>query len=203
MSIPRPERVSDMFRQLEAVNLRKLRADLIAAVKRERACGTNIPDGYPSGGTSGGTGHGDPTLAAIVARETARQDRLRQCTHTAAVNLEIAVRALAKCEDALQSIAMAVANQPITPTGCDLCTEAGLKDRPWDHHGSVGGKLNRDMYLCNTHYQFVHRNGYAPSPEQTTHWDRTGSWRIPASERENATSTLRDLRVLPRRTTSL
>lgn len=179
MSIPKPERISDMIGQLEAVNLRKLRDDLQAAVKRERACGTTIADGFSSGqGGPSSSDHSDPTVSATLAREKARYDRLRQCTHTAADNLEIAVKALTKCEDALHSIGMAVANQPITPTGCDLCTTAGLKDRPWDHHGSVSGRLTKDMYLCDTHYQFVYRTGCAPSPEQTSHWDRTGSWRI-------------------------
>lgn len=179
MSIPKPERISDMVRQVEAVNTRKLRDDLMAAVRRERNCGTNIADGYSSGGGGNGSSdHGDPTVSALLSREQARKDRLRQCTHTAADQLEIAVRALAKCEDALHSISMAVANQPITPTGCDLCTAAGLKDRPWEHKGSVGGKLSQDMYLCNQHHQFISRNGFAPSDEQTTHWDRTGSWRI-------------------------
>lgn len=178
MSIPKPERISDMVRQLEAVNLRKLRDDLTAAVRRERACGTNIADGYSSGGGGGGSGHGDPTAAALLSREQAHHDRLRQCTHTAADNLAIAVKALAACESALHSISMAVANQPITPTGCDLCTAAGLKDRPWEHKGSVSGRLTKDMYLCTAHYQFIHRTGHAPSVEQTAHWDRTGSWRI-------------------------
>lgn len=179
MSIPKPERITDMVRQLEAVNLRKLREDLTAAVKRERACGTNIADGYSSGGGGGpSSDHGDPTVSAILSREQARLDRLRQCTHTAADNLATAVKALAACESALHSIAVAVSDQPITPTGCDLCTAAGLKDRPWEHKGSVSGRLTKDMYLCTAHYQFIHRNGLAPSVEQTSHWDRTGSWRI-------------------------
>lgn len=179
MSIPRPERIGDMVRQLEAVNLRKLREDLQAAAKRERDCGTNIADGFSPGGSgAGNNGHGDPVVSAVVAREQARRDRLRQCTHTACDKLSVAVKALEEVESALHSIAMAVGNQPITPTGCDLCTEAGLKDKPWDHRGNVGGLLSKDMYLCNTHYQFVHRNKAVPSKEQTQQWDRTGSWRI-------------------------
>lgn len=180
MSIPRPERISDLFRQLEAINYRKLREDLAAAVKRERDCGTNLADGYSSGGGgSGSSGHGDPTVSALLSREQARRDTLRDCTHTAADNVQKAVTALHRAEEALHSISVAVGNQPITPTGCDLCTEAGLKDKPWHHaKSSVGGKLDRSLYLCTAHYQLIHRTGQEPSTEQTLHWDRTGSWRI-------------------------
>lgn len=180
MTIPRPERISDLFRQLEAVNLRKLREDLTFAVKRERNCGTNIPDGFSAGGSlGGGSGPGKPVESALLAREQAHRDILRDCTHTAADNVQKAVTALHRAEEALHSIAVAVGNQPITPTGCDLCTEAGLKDRPWHHaKSSVGGKLDRSLYLCTAHYQLIHRTGQEPSVEQTLHWDRTGSWRI-------------------------
>lgn len=179
MTIPHPSRISDLVHAIEAVNLRKLREDLAAAVKRERACGTNIADGYSNGGSGGGSGHGDPTISALLARQQAHRDTLRTCTHTAADNLLKAVTALHRCQEALHSISVAVGNQPITPTGCDLCTEAGLKDKPWHHaKSSVGGKLDRSLYLCTAHYQLIHRTGQEPSVEQTLHWDRTGSWRI-------------------------
>lgn len=179
MSIPKPERVADMVRTIEQINLRKLREDLTFAVRRERLCGTNLADGYSNGaGGNGSSDHADPTVSAILSREQARKDRLRECTHTAVDNLARAVKALVACESALHSMAVAVADQPITPTGCDLCTAAGLKDRTWEHRGSVGGRLDRDLYLCTAHYQYVHRTGEAPSEAQTRQWDMTGSWRI-------------------------
>lgn len=76
--------------------------------------------------------------------------------------------------------------------GCELCAAAGLKDGknpiPFDHHGSVAGRLLRDTYLCDGHYRVIYRHGdpsrpgaFIPTADQTRRWWTTGTWRLKES----------------------
>lgn len=182
MSAPKVH-VAEVIKEMRATNWSKLQADLQAALTREVNCGTTRADGYSSstrGGPSSGTS--DPTLQATMAREQIQRDRLRSCTDDAIRALATAANALRNCRAQLDNIALLVADAPITPKGCDLCTDAGLKQDgqpiPWEHKGNVAGRLPKDMHLCNAHYYFVYNRGYAPSSDQTRHWWTTGTWKV-------------------------
>lgn len=184
MTIPKVH-IGDVVTELKGTNWGKLRSDLQAAMNREADCGTTKADGYPTstlGGNGGGSGTSDPTSVAYQAREDARHDRLRSCTETAVRALIDAAAKVATCEKQLRNIADIVADAPITPKGCDLCTDARLEQDgapiPWDHKGNVGGRLTRDLFLCGPHYYFVYNHGYEPTSDQTRHWWATGAWKI-------------------------
>jgi hypothetical protein len=171
VTVPK-QRISDVIGELEGVNLRKLKADLLRALEREKACGTTIPDGFPGGGDGQGSpGVSKPTEAAVAARERARLDVLRTNTTGAARALLKGVEEIRRCQDLLRNMADLTSDTPITPKGCDQCTTAGRKvdgePIPWEHpRTDVNGRLPRGMFLCDPHYRFVQKHGHLPTGKQ-------------------------------------
>jgi len=169
-----------------------IRQRLISAVERD-AAGSNRRDGYPARTLGDGTPRGSAGLTSVEAAADSRlkpqRDRHHELTARATtalaaadVNLNIVVAALASLDDLTDD------SGPEAST-CDACHP--IRDGytlATRRNTSVGGRLERPAHLCEACYEFVRQTaledsnaGYLPSPEQVTHHDERGRWRIKAA----------------------
>jgi len=193
------ERLRQVARQAASVEAR-----LGRAVERERS-GTNLPDGWPSGG--GGNddgGRGDDgfqssterAAAARLGREyapdaRAPRDRHRELTLAAFDHLRRAVHGAEIAWGVLRALdeLLEEGDAEVTVRSCEACTGKRGRggNRAVAHRGTVGDRLKYALDLCDACYGFVERTakpgsrgGYLPSEDQVRRHEERGRWRLKA-----------------------
>lgn len=167
------------------LNLGQLEVRLTAAMLRDQAGGSAVPDGYPGGSSEGGGTPSDVKLTPVEAVADQRaygrrqHDPVHEHTQRAVRSVLAAAEAMHTAEAALAALERLNDDAPVVALVCEVCDSHGLTaPRPIERRTTVGNRLEKMTDLCQPHISYVERNGELPTPEQTRHHDATGTWRV-------------------------
>lgn len=144
--------------------------------------GRNVADGWPGGTSGGGRGGAELTSTESAADSRAfgrpRLDPIHEHGHRVRTHVVLIAELLEKIDRDLDTIDRITADETVEPTSCQSCERALTPPRKADTTGTVGGRLDKVMRLCNPCRWFVEDHSVLPSIEQLQHHHQTGKWRI-------------------------
>jgi hypothetical protein len=198
------EELRSAFKKIRAESSIKREAEAVAALRRELHGGTPKVDGW-SGGTSYDGGGGGPTIkvmpsdlaagddpvaiegeriratgveTSVVARLAGQtNDPHHDLTRNAVRTAVASARQMAGLGSILDQIGKLHDEAPTIPQLCEACAPGGAQHEP-EHVGTVSGRLDQVVHLCDSSFQLVQRTGKLPTPDQVRHHERTGRWKI-------------------------
>lgn len=165
-----------------------LQSPLIDLARRIRAllprldAGRPIPDGYPAATT--GASHGTSELTSVEAAANARtfgrriHDPIHEHGHRAVTRFIHAIDELDAAIRDLDVIDRIGNDDPVDDTHCESCARTLPRPRDARTRGTVGGRLDKVMRLCDPCRWFIEDHDRLPTEHELDTHDRTGRWRI-------------------------
>lgn len=146
--------------------------------------GRPLPDGWRPATSGSGTSGGSSELTSVENAadnrgfKTPRHDPIHEHGHRAVTRILRAVDELEAAITDLDIVDRKTADEDHEPTHCESCARALERPRDSDTVGTVGGRLDKVMRLCNPCRWFVEDHGELPTVEQLQHHHQTGRWRV-------------------------